>query len=285
MRVVRNVPDLVSARKEMGAQRIGFVPTMGFLHEGHLSLVDLAAKLANRVVVSIFVNPLQFGPGEDLETYPRDERGDLEKLRRRGVDLAFVPSAEEFYPPGAATRVHVEGPLTQRLCGATRPGHFDGVATVVTRLFSLVRPTVAVFGQKDFQQLQIVRRVNEDLGLGVHIVGGPIVREPSGLAMSSRNARLSPEEKTQALALTRALDEGANAIVRGERRAEMVRMAMSRILEESPGISPVYADVLRASDLAVVPQLEGEVLLAVAARVGVTRLIDNRVVTIEQSQS
>jgi pantoate--beta-alanine ligase len=254
---------------------------MGYLHGGHLSLVDLAAELADFVVVSIFVNPLQFGPGEDLDTYPRDERGDLEKLRQREVDLAFLPTPDAFYPPGASTRVRVEGPLTQVLCGATRPGHFDGVATVVTRLFGLVHPTVAVFGEKDYQQLQIVRRVTEDLGLGVRIVGGSIIREADGLAMSSRNARLNPTERTQALALSRALDEGVATISRGERLSDAVRGAMYSVLEAAPGVSPVYAEVLRASDLAPGLRLERDVLLAVAARVGKTRLIDNRVIELK----
>ncbi len=280
MIVARRVVELRRARAEIEGRTVAFVPTMGFLHAGHLSLVREASLRADHVVASIFVNPLQFGPGEDLDHYPRDEESDLEKLRGAGVHITFLPTEAELYPAGFATRVHVEGSLAERLCGAARPGHFDGVATVVTRLFGLVRPHVAVFGEKDYQQLSIVRRISEDLALGPEIVGAPIVREPDGLAMSSRNAYLSDSGRGDALALQRSLRSGREAIEQGERSAAAIVAGMSRVLSEPATVEPDYVELLRESDLTPfgADPIRGRVLLAVAAHIGETRLIDNCVV-------
>ena len=284
MIVARSIKALREARAAMGGSSVGFVPTMGYLHEGHLSLVDEARRRADAVVASIFVNPLQFGPEEDLDRYPRDEQGDIEKLRRRGVALLFMPSLEELYPAGFVTQVRVGGSLGRRLCGATRPGHFDGVATVVTRLFGLIRPQLAVFGSKDYQQLQIIRRLSADLALAAEIVGAPTVREPDGLAMSSRNANLSPEERREALALQRALKAGRAMIEQGERHPARVSEQMQAVLAAPAAVVPVYAEALDAVNLEPLTSLRGEILLAVAAHVGCTRLIDNTTVLVDEKQ-
>ncbi|MAE69329.1 MAG: pantoate--beta-alanine ligase [Gemmatimonadetes bacterium] len=282
MIVARGVAELRRARAEIEGESVAFVPTMGFLHAGHLSLVRAAVDRADHVIVSIFVNPLQFGSGEDLARYPRDEESDIEKLRAEGVHTAFLPTVPALYPPGFATRVQVRGPLAERLCGAARPGHFDGVATVVTRLLGLVRPRIAVFGEKDYQQLLIVRRLSEDLSLGVEIVGAPIVREPDGLAMSSRNRYLSESERADALALQRALRSGREAIERGGRSAATAVENMSRVLSEPATVKSDYVELLHEPDLTPFDDdpIRGRVLLAVAAHVGETRLIDNCVVNI-----
>jgi pantoate--beta-alanine ligase len=248
---------------------------MGFLHEGHLSLVRRAREVGDTVVVSIFVNPLQFGPGEDLEAYPRHEERDAALLEELGTDVLFVPTEEEFYPLGHATRVSVTGPLAERLCGAQRPGHFDGVATVVARLFGLVRPRVAVFGAKDYQQYLVVKRVVEDLDLGVEVEARPIVREPDGLAMSSRNTYLGEEERRQALGLSRALTAARERVAGGESDPLAVARAVRDVLETHPLVRPQYVEVVSAEDLGAVECLEGRVLVALAAHVGSTRLIDN----------
>ncbi len=275
MIVARTIGDLERARAEIEGADVAFVPTMGYLHSGHLSLVRLAGQRCESVVASIFVNPLQFGPGEDLERYPRDEAGDLQKLEREGTDIAFLPEVAELYPSGFATTLRVGGSLTERLCGAARPGHFDGVATVVARLFGLVRPRLAVFGRKDFQQLQVVRRMVADLALGVEIVGAPIVREADGLALSSRNAYLSPEQRAEAPALSRALAAGRRAIETGERSAAAVIHCMLAVLDRAKELRPEYVELVRPNDLAPVDTVQGAVVLALAARVGATRLIDN----------
>jgi pantoate--beta-alanine ligase len=270
----RNACDAARAR---GA-RVGFVPTMGALHEGHLALAREAKRRAGWVAVSIFVNPTQFGPGEDFERYPRDLEGDVEKLRGVGVDAVFCPRAAAMYPPGDATRVRVE-PLARALCGPVRPGHFEGVATVVTKLFALAGPCVAVFGRKDYQQLQIIRRLAADLWLPVEVVGLPTVREPDGLAMSSRNAYLSPPDRARALAIARGLADCHRLFAAGERAAGALRRA---------ALAPVEAaadsvDYVTVADADSLEPLEGDAqaparaLVAVAARFGKTRLIDNLV--------
>ncbi|HZD03490.1 MAG TPA: pantoate--beta-alanine ligase, partial [Longimicrobiales bacterium] len=211
--------------------RVALVPTMGYLHEGHLSLVDRAREEAGAVAVSIFVNPLQFGPSEDLDTYPRDEARDLDLLDSRGADLAFVPPAEEMYPDDEPVVTVDPGPMAEVLCGAWRPGHFRGVLTVVAKLFGLFRPDVGVFGRKDYQQGVLVRRMVRDLELGVEVVLAPVVREPDGLAMSSRNVYLSGEERGQAVELGRALHRAREAFAAGERDARRLEKRIRRHLE------------------------------------------------------
>jgi len=273
-RVCRDVPSLraalAPARRE--GRRIGLVPTMGALHEGHLSLVDAARRDCDVVVVSIFVNPLQFGPDEDYETYPRDLDGDVRLLGSRGVDLVFAPEVQQFTPPDMRTTVHVAD-LTERLEGASRPGHFDGVTTIVTKLLSVVGPERAYFGEKDYQQLVVVRRMVADLGLPVTIVAGPIVRDEDGLALSSRNAYLSADERRAALALSRALREAADA---WDGDADAARMRLRTTLEQAPGVRLDYAEVVDPETLVPLEGVvDGAARALVAAYVGRTRLIDN----------
>lgn len=258
-----------------GRGRVALVPTMGSLHEGHLSLIDIARTLADVVVVSIFVNPLQFGPSEDFDSYPRDEDRDLGLLRERGVDLVFVPSTATMYPHGADTIVHV-GRIGHDLEGATRPGHFDGVATVVAKLFNIVRPDVAVFGQKDAQQVAVIKKMVADLDMPVEIVVGPIVRAEDGVALSSRNSYLSPEERTAASALWRAL-QTARRVLEEREDPSAAAGAMRAALETSDGVEVGYAAAVDPFTFGE-PQPGGDVLLVVAARLGSTRLIDNLLV-------
>jgi len=266
--------DLDAARGR--GMRVGLVPTMGALHAGHLALVRAARERAGYVAASIFVNPTQFGPNEDFARYPRDLDGDVAKLGSAGCDVVFAPNATAMYPAGEQTRVRV-GSLAEPLCGAFRPGHFEGVATVVTKLFAIAGPCVSVFGKKDYQQLAILRRVAEDLFLPVQVVGHPIVREADGLAMSSRNAYLSKDERVRALALSRGLGLAARAFVAGERRAGVLR-AMVRAEVERVATSIDYVDVADPKSLQVhadEAQVGERTLVAIACRVGSTRLIDN----------
>lgn len=262
-----------AARRD--GRRVGFVPTMGYLHAGHRSLVRAARAATDLVVVSIFVNPLQFAPGEDLDRYPRDLAGDLAVCEAEGVDAVFHPSVAEMYPSGSpATTVHVEG-LTADLCGRSRPAHFDGVTTVVAKLFSIVGPCTAYFGHKDHQQLVVVRRMVADLDLPVEVVGCPIVREPDGLAMSSRNAYLTPDQRHAARSLSTGLRRAVEAVRRGVRDAREVAATVRDALEAEPLVVPDYVEVRSADDLRAIGEVDGHVLVAVAARVGSTRLIDN----------
>lgn len=260
------------ARAASAPRPVGFVPTMGALHEGHLSLVRAARGRCASVCASIFVNPLQFGPGEDLDAYPRDLDRDLRLLEAEGVDWVFAPDARTFTPKTAATTVRVEG-LTDRLEGASRPGHFDGVATIVTKLFNVVAPDVAFFGEKDYQQLLVIRQLVSDLDLGVEVASCPVVREPDGLAMSSRNARLSPSERARALALHTALEA---AVGGWDGDADTARERLRAAFAAVPGVDPDYAEV---ADPRTLEPLHGHVAgparALVAARVGPVRLIDN----------
>jgi pantoate--beta-alanine ligase len=266
--------SLVRARGET----IAFVPTMGFLHEGHLSLMRAAKTKADHLVVSIFVNPLQFAPGEDLDRYPSDPEGDASKCKELGCDVLFSPVKADLYPEGFQTRVQV-GALARHLCGASREGHFEGVATIVLKLFGLVRPTTALFGSKDYQQLQIIRRMVRDLDLGIEVVGMPIVREEDGLALSSRNAYLSEEERRQALVLSRSLRELENQIAAGERCVEVLLKRARSLIEEQPLSSIDYVSLVDAEELTPLESIgDRPVLAAVAVAFGKTRLIDNRVV-------
>jgi len=253
---------------------VGFVPTMGALHEGHLSLVRAARDACDRVVVSIFVNPTQFGPTEDLEKYPRTFEQDKVLLEGAGVDLLFAPNAEEIYPRGAQTFVTVEE-LSSRLDGLSRPGHFRGVATVVAKLFNLVQPDAAFFGQKDAAQVAVLRRMVRDLNFPVEIVVCPTVREPDGLAMSSRNRYLSPQQRKSALALSQALRAMENAAKAGEHRADILLAQGLRVLESEPGIRVDYLAAVHPDTLEPLENLAAGGLLAVAAFAGETRLIDN----------
>jgi pantoate--beta-alanine ligase len=261
---------------------VGFVPTMGFLHEGHRSLMRAARAQNDLVVASIFVNRLQFAPSEDLGAYPRDPEGDAAAARAEGVDVLFVPSDEEMYPSSPLTTVHVDE-LTAGLCGASRPTFFDGVATVVTKLLAIVGPCRAYFGRKDFQQLAVVRRLVADLSLPVEVAGCPLVREPDGLAMSSRNAYLDASERAAATVLFRALEEATSGIAAGERRAGEIRSALTAMIAAEPKARIDYVAVVDATTLQPIEHLEGEVVLAVAAQVGGARLIDNMTVSIDDT--
>jgi pantoate--beta-alanine ligase len=266
-----------AAESEEGDARgaaIGLVPTMGALHDGHLALVARAFELARRVVVSIFVNPTQFGPHEDFARYPRPLERDEAMLRKAGCDLLFRPAVETVYPPSHASFVEVGGPAAG-LEGACRPGHFRGVATVVCQLLQLVQPDVAVFGEKDAQQLAVVRRMVLDLHLPVAVVGHPTVRAADGLALSSRNAYLDPAERRAAGVLHRALDAAARAIAAGERDGDAVRCLLRATLAAEPLVAVEYAEVVDADTFQPVATLAGRVVLPLAARVGRTRLIDN----------
>ena len=283
MRVVRNKADLREALQPARREQrtIGLVPTMGYLHEGHLSLLRAARRRCDVVVMSLFVNPAQFGHGEDLGSYPRDEARDIELAERAGVDLVYAPPVKEVYPEGFATSVEVSGGLTEVLCGAPGrrgAGHFRGVATVVAKLLNSVAPDVAFFGQKDAQQAIVIRRMVRDLDFGVQIEVLPTVREPDGLAMSSRNAYLSPQERRRAAALIRALRAAEAVAASGETRPE-VALAAARAELHRAGIEPEYLEAREAEGLAPAESLNGRpVLVAVAARVGPARLIDNLVI-------
>ena len=253
---------------------IALVPTMGALHEGHLSLVRAACERADYVVVSVFVNPPQFGPGEDFESYPRDLDADLRLLAAEGVDLVFAPSAAVMYEPDASTTVDA-GALAEHWEGEIRPGHFAGVATVVTKLLSIVRPDLAYFGEKDYQQLQIVRRLVRDLDLGVSVVGRPIVRDRDGLALSSRNVRLTAAQRQAALAIPAALEAAAEALAWGEHEARALERAMLERLAGVDGLSIDYAVVVDPDTLEPLEQVEGSARALVAARIGDIHLIDN----------
>ncbi len=273
MRTITTVAEMTAAR-EAASGAVGLVPTMGFLHEGHLSLVRAARSECESVVVSIFVNPVQFGPGEDLARYPRDEERDLALLRDEGVDIVFMPPSEEIYPPGFDDWVEVTGPIAERLEGEHRPGHFRGVATVVARLSRVVRPDRAYFGEKDAQQLRLIRRMTLELALPVEIIGLPIIREPDGLAMSSRNVYLTPDDRTRALSLSRALAEAEAAFRGGERDAAAIREAARRTLDAA-GAEIDYVSVADEGTLEDLAAIDRPALLLIAARVGETRLIDN----------
>ncbi len=253
---------------------VGFVPTMGYFHAGHRSLMRMARTANELVVVSIFVNPLQFGPTEDLSAYPRDLARDIEMVESEGVDVLFVPTVDEMYPEPTQTTVHVAG-LTEGLCGAARPTHFDGVTTVVAKLLSMVGPCRGYFGKKDFQQLAVVRRMSAGLNLPVEIVGCPIVRESDGLAMSSRNSYLSEFERSAATVLSKALFWASETVVRGERDPQRVIASVRQVSILEPTVELEYVEVRSVGDLSTLDALDGDVVVAVAARVGGARLIDN----------
>ena len=255
------------------------VPTMGALHEGHLSLMDRAREIAGdsgTVIVTIFVNPTQFGPGEDFDAYPRTLEDDLEKCRARGVDAVFAPEVEEMYPDDASISI-TESRLSKGLCGAGRPGHFDGVCTVVAKLFLLLQPSSAVFGEKDYQQLAVIRRLVRDLDIPVAVVGASLVREADGLAMSSRNVYLSEDERRRALSLSQGLQAAKGLLQEGERRATMLVQAVEAVMRAAGGVQIEYVACVHPQTLEPLGEVENEsgCVMALAARVGTTRLIDN----------
>jgi len=279
MEVIESVALMQSKAEELrlSGSTIGFVPTMGFLHEGHLELMRVAGRLSEKVIVSIFVNPTQFGPQEDFERYPRDTQGDLAKVEAVPVDIVFMPSAAEMYPEGFQSKVSV-GDLSRHLCGLSRPGHFDGVTTVVCKLFNITKPHIAVFGQKDYQQLAVISRMVEDMAMDVDIVGVPTVREQDGLAMSSRNAYLSAEERRSALCLKKAMDRAGELYARGERDSSVLKSFMERLILEHPFTSIDYVSVCDPVKLDDLEKVGDRFLIALAVKVGKTRLIDNRLV-------
>ena len=276
MKICNSVEEMRAALRHAkgSTQRIGFVATMGALHEGHLSLVRAAKAQADVVVASIFVNPTQFGPNEDFSRYPRTFESDCQMLNQEGVDLLFAPSVEDMYPTGAVTYVTVED-LSERLCGKSRPGHFRGVTTVVSKLFNIIGPDLAFFGQKDAAQAAIIRRMVRDLNFPVKVVVSPIVREPDGLAMSSRNAYLDAGQRKSALVLSRALSRVKAAFDKGEQTAAKLIDVGIRVLKSEPGAQLDYLEIVDPETLEPVEFVRGSALVAVAAFVGTTRLIDN----------
>lgn len=278
MRIIESVFEMqqtATAWRREG-RRIALVPTMGYLHEGHLSLARAVRDRADAVVMSIFVNPVQFGPAEDFERYPRDLEHDVELAKGAGVDVIFAPSVSGMYPEGFQTYVEVTG-VTRPLCGRNRPVHFRGVTTVVTKLFNIVKPHAAIFGEKDYQQLVTIRRMAKDLNADIEILGLPTVREPDGLAMSSRNKYLPAAQRQRALRLSASLEKAQALLDSGERRGERVLAEVRATLGESEDMAIDYAELRDPDTLDEVLEVQGPVLLALAVRFGATRLIDNRV--------
>lgn len=276
MEIINDVRQMQQRCLDLRAQgkRIAFVPTMGYLHEGHLSLLQEGRKRGDVLVLSIFVNPTQFGKNEDLDSYPRDLARDSEIARRAGTDLIFAPTAAGMYPQGYATYVDVEG-LTDILCGASRPGHFRGVTTVVTKLFQIVLPHTALFGCKDFQQLAVIRRMAADLNIPVEIIGMPIVREKDGLAMSSRNVYLSADQRSQALALVESLRLASSMARAGEKDAARIIAAVRERIGQEPEAAIDYVQICHADTLRDVTEVDANSVMLLAVKVGKTRLIDN----------
>lgn len=276
-KTIREVREHVAQWKREG-YTVGLVPTMGYLHEGHASLVDRARKTCGKVVASDFVNPTQFGPNEDLEAYPRDFSRDCALLEEHGCDLVFYPSVEEMYAPNTATYVEILSEMPKQLCGKTRPIHFRGVCTVVSKLFNIVQPDYAFFGQKDAQQLAIIRRMARDLSYGIEIIGCPIVREADGLAKSSRNTYLSPAERQAALVLSKAVFLGQEMVEKGIRDAKELLAAMTAVITAEPQARIDYVSAVDGETMQPVEEVRDGVLVAMAVYIGKTRLIDNFIV-------
>lgn len=283
MHIIESVPAMKQYVKDSRRQgkTIGFVPTMGALHEGHLTLMRQGKKDCDVMIASVFVNPTQFGPTEDFDRYPRDLQGDSEKAARAGVDAIFHPSAREMYPEGYATYVNVEG-MTEKLCGRSRPGHFRGVTTVVLKLLNIVQPDKAYFGQKDAQQALVLKRMAQDLNLNAAIEIVPIVRESDGLALSSRNMYLSPQEHQAALVLYRSLCWAEKLVAGGEYDSKAIREAVLAILKQEPLAEIDYAEIYHYPSLQDMERLEDKALLALAVRIGQTRLIDNIILEVSK---
>ena len=283
MQVVRKIEGMqeISDRLRQEGKRIGFVPTMGYLHEGHLSLVRKAKDLCDSVVVSIFVNPTQFGPGEDFERYPRDEEGDKSKLEQEGVDFLFIPEIRDMYLLGYQTYVDVTE-VSKGLCGDFRPGHFRGVATVVAKLFNLVKPHVAIFGEKDYQQLLVIKRMAKDLNFDIEIIPGRTVREEDGIAMSSRNTYLSPEARKKATVLYRSLRKGKELFDSGERDVSTLSQTIRKEIESEEDVTLQYVEIRDAETLERIERVNRPAAIAVAAIIGSVRLIDNIIIGRDQ---
>ncbi len=273
MQIAYTISEMKTLRRK-AAGSVGFVPTMGYLHEGHLSLVRKGRAENGIVVASIFVNPTQFGPGEDYAVYPRDPEKDLDLLKKEGTDIVFMPSVEEMYPPGFNSWVQVEG-ITERLEGAVRPGHFKGVATVVAKLFDIVEPSRAYFGQKDAQQALVIRKMVADLNMNLEVVVSPTVREKDGLAMSSRNSYLGPAERKAAIILYRSLSLARESYAKGERDAEEIRKRMAALINGEPLARIDYVSIADQDTLEELSMMERPALISLAVRIGKTRLIDN----------
>ena len=278
MQVVRRIREMqeISDRLRQEGKRIGLVPTMGYLHEAHLSLVKKAKVSCDVVVASIFVNPTQFGPDEDFKRYPRDEKGDKTKLEAEGVGFLFIPEIDDMFPLGYQTYVDVTA-VSKGLCGDFRPGHFRGVATVVAKLFNIVKPHAAVFGEKDYQQLIVIKKMVKDLDFDIEIIPGVLIREEDGLAMSSRNAYLSSEERRRALVLYRSLIKGKDLFTSGEKRAFILLRTVKESIESIKGVTLQYVEIRDAETFEKVETVTSPSVMAVAAMVGKTRLIDNMI--------
>jgi len=278
MEIIKTVKEMeeFSSRSRQAGKTIAFVPTMGYFHEGHLNLMREARKRGDLLIISLFVNPTQFGPSEDFKNYPRDFERDRKMAEGVGVDILFAPEASDMYPSNHQTIVRVEK-VTQNLCGRSRPTHFQGVTTVVLMLFEIVMPHVAIFGEKDYQQLVSIQQMVRDLHMSVEVLGMPTVREADGLAMSSRNTYLRPDERKAALALHRSLQKAKEILQKGERKADRILGEMNEILRSEPLIRMDYIQICDAHTLQDVDRIEGDVVVALAAYLGKTRLIDNLV--------
>lgn len=276
MKTIKDIKEMQTRAEEFrrAGQKIALVPTMGALHEGHLSLMDYGREKADILVVSIFVNPIQFGPKEDFEKYPRDLKRDRKMTEKRGVDIIFSPDVKDFYPQAYQTYVTVDR-VTQNLCGASRPGHFRGVTTVVCKLFHIVKPHLAIFGQKDYQQVGALQQMVEDLNMDVEVIGRPTVRELDGLAMSSRNVYLSPEERVSARSLSRALKEAQTLFQKGERKTDVLLNHVLSFIKQHADIKIDYVKICHPVTLEEITVIEGKGVLALAVWCGATRLIDN----------
>ena len=270
---VKAMKVYVNAIKQRG-ETICLVPTMGYLHKGHLDLMRMGKDLADHLIISIFVNPTQFGPTEDLAKYPRDFEMDSRLSEGVGVECIFYPDAQGMYPPGYATYVNVEG-ITETLCGASRPTHFKGVATVVAKLFNIVEPDVAIFGEKDYQQLVVIRRMADDLNMNVKVIAHPTVREDDGLAMSSRNKYLNPVQRKSALVLSRSLKRARELVQSGEREASRIKAAVVDMISSTPECTVDYVEIVDPDNLMCVEHIKDRAVMALAVKVGTTRLIDN----------
>lgn len=271
------------AQARVAGKKIGFVPTMGYLHEGHLKLVDIAKEQSDFVVVSIFVNPTQFGPTEDFAQYPRDFERDRRLCESRGTDVIFAPEVSEMYPEKSLLTFQIEK-LADRLCGARRPGHFSGVALIVSKLLNIVQPDVAVFGQKDAQQLLVIKRLVQDLNFPVKIIAAPTVREPDGLAMSSRNLYLNSEQRAQSTVLYKSLQHAKALIEQGERNGQRVIASMSKLITAASEAKIDYIEIVGVKDLQPVEKMDGQILIALAVYFGKARLIDNMILEVKGDQ-
>jgi len=282
MQVIKTISGIKKFSRDVHAagKTIGFVPTMGYLHSGHMSLVNAAREECGIVIVSIFVNPIQFGPSEDLAGYPRDIENDKKVLEEAGVDLLFCPDDDEMYGNGFSTHVEVTGVLTENLCGRSRPGHFKGVTTVVAKLFNIISPDISYFGQKDIQQAMIVGKMAGDLNFSTRISVMPVIREEDGLAMSSRNSYLSAEERSQAVQLYRSLEKARSMVEKGEKSSELIKKSAREFLKGFDMINIDYLEIVDSERLQPVVTIENDVYVAIAAFLGSTRLIDNIKVSI-----